>query len=245
MKLSVVIPTLNEAAEITGCVESAWGAAGTRMSVAEVVVADGGSVDGGARLAEDAGAAVVLGRRGRGEQLRAGVEATTGDVVLMLHADCRLPRGAGDQIARAIDRGARLGFFRQKIDAPGAAYRWLEYGNLWRGRLLRLPYGDQSIFLRRDLLEEVGGVPGLPLMEDVALMQRARRLARPAVLPGPLRVSARRWKRHGVVRQTLRNWSLLAAFTMGVPAERLVRRYAVHQETPIEPVGVAATRAPN
>ena len=91
-----------------------------------------------------------------------------------------------------------------------------------------LPYGDQGIFVDRRLYEEVGGFADQPLMEDLDLMWRLRRRARPILLPGPLRVSARRWQRHGVVWQTLRNWSLVAAWRCGVPADRLARYYPVH-----------------
>lgn len=224
-RVDVVVPALNEAAEVAACVASARAIACDRLGVGRVVVADGGSADATVAEARGAGAEVVLAPAGRGAQLRAGVAATDADVVLMLHADNRLPPRGGRQLADALGAGARVGFFRQRIDAPGRRFRVIERGNAWRGRVLRLPYGDQAIFVERALLDRVGGVPDLPLMEDVALMQRVRRHARPVLLDGPIEVSARRWRENGVVRQTARNWALLAAFLLGVPAARLAPRY--------------------
>ena len=222
MRLSVVIPTLNEEANVAACVAAALALA----EHVEVVVADGGSEDETVAVSRRAGATVMTSLPGRGTQLRTGFEATTGDVVLMLHADTRLTAEAGSQLAEAIaNPRVGCGAFRQRIDADGIAYRGLEVGNALRARCLGLPYGDQAIFVRRSLLEGVGGVPDLPLMEDVALMQRLRWRAWPVLLPGPLTVSARRWRRRGVLRQTMTNWTLVAAFTVGVPAARLAKRY--------------------
>ena len=229
MELSIVVPTLNEAASLATCLQSARQMGTDRLSLAQIIVADGGSTDATCEIAREAGARVVETTASRGAQLRAGVEATTGEVVLMLHADSRLPADAGEQLATALlDKNAQAGFFRQRIDAAGWRYRLVERGNAFRGRVLRLPYGDQAIFLRRDLLDQVGGVPSLPLMEDVALMRRVAKLTGPVELPGPLLVSPRRWQRHGLVRQTLRNWSLVLGYLAGVPVERLTQWYAPH-----------------
>lgn len=229
-RISVLTPTLNEESEVGGAVASALEA-----GAEEVIVADGGSSDATVRVAEQGGARVVLGASGRGPQLRLAAAQATGDVLLMLHADNRLPGDACKQIACALaDPRVVCGAFWQRIDADGWRYRWLERGNAWRARRLRLPYGDQGVFVRRETLDAIGGIPALPLMEDVAMMQRiGRRITAkgdrpPTLLDGPLRVSARRWRQAGVVRQTLRNWSLLAAFACGVPAERLAARYAPH-----------------
>ncbi|MEO1498303.1 MAG: TIGR04283 family arsenosugar biosynthesis glycosyltransferase [Planctomycetota bacterium] len=232
LRISVLTPTLNEERHIGGAVASAIEAAAD-----EVIVADGGSIDGTVRVARQAGAKVVSGERGRGSQLRLASQHATGEVLLVLHADNRLPPTAREQIERALsNRRVVCGAFRQRIDAEGWLYRWLERGNALRAHRLRLPYGDQGVFVRRETLEAIGGVPSLPLMEDVAMMQRLNRLINrrgdrsPVLLDGPLAVSARRWRQAGVVRQTLRNWSLLAAFVCGVSAERLAARYAPHAE---------------
>lgn len=222
MKISVVIPTLNEAARLPAAVRSAQVAGGF-----EVIVGDGGSTDGTPRLAQALGCRVVEAPRGRGPQQNAAARMAVGDVLLFLHADSQLPADAGDQIRTAIKQhGAQAGAFWQRIDRPEWPYRVLEFGNAARVRLFRLAYGDQAIFIRRDLFEALDGFPEWPLMEDVGLMQKLRRAGcRPVLLPGPVRVSARRWERCGIVRQTVRNWALLAAYFRGVSPERLAGRY--------------------
>ena len=144
-----------------------------------------------------------------------------------------MAEGSLAQITEVLKSPAvQYGAFRQAIDAPGRIYRWLEWGNAVRVRWLKLPYGDQGIFIRRTLFEKFGGFPEVPLMEDWLLARRLRRMAAATLLPGPLYVSARRWQRHGVVRQTMRNWSLVAAASLGVSPARLARYYLPHYEEP-------------
>lgn len=226
MLLSVVIPTLNEETSIRRCLESAQGLEPGWDGPVEVLVADGGSDDRTVELATLAGAAVLTTDPGRGHQLRTGVAATHGELVLMLHADAWIDPAAGAQLNLAMhDAAIACGAFRQRIDAPGRLYRWLEAGNAYRARKWGLPYGDQAIFARREWLDEIGGINALPLMEDVDLMQRLRKRTRPVLLDGPVQVSARRWQQHGVIRRTARNWATLTAYRMGVSPERLARWY--------------------
>lgn len=223
MRVSVVIPALNEAPRIEAAVERAWAAGAW-----EVIVADGGSADGTAHVAARLSCRLVsCPRPGRGIQLNAGAEAARGEVLLFLHADNWLAAGAAEQIRQALQGGgASAGAFLQMIDAEGALYRWIERGNALRAQRLGLAYGDQGIFLTRRLFAELGGFAPVRLMEDVELMRRLRvRRQRLCLLPGPIHVSPRRWREHGVVRQTLRNWTLLAAFQLGVSPDRLAGFY--------------------
>ena len=221
MAVSIVIPALNEAAVIRRCVTSAF-AAGPH----EVIVVDGGSSDDTASLARAAGATVVACAPGRAIQQNVGARSASGDVLLFLHADTRLAVDGLRQIEAAlVDECVGCGAFRQVIEAQGWLYRLLERGNAWRAAHRGLPYGDQGIFARRQLFEDVGGFPELRLMEDLFLLKRLRRRAWPALLPGPLYVSARRWQRRGVVRQTARNWTLLAVARLGVHPDRLAQFY--------------------
>lgn len=225
MAVSIVIPTLNEADLVTGAVASALATAPF-----EVIVADGGSDDDTVRLALAAGATVISAPRGRATQQNAGAQAARGDVLLFLHADTRLAVGGVRQIESAIsDSRAACGAFRQVIEADGLLYRLLERGNAWRASSRGLPYGDQGIFVRRDLFEEMGGFPELRIMEDVFLMRRLRQRSQPVLLAGPLHVSPRRWQRHGLIAQTARNWMLLAAARLGVQPDRLAGYYASHR----------------
>jgi rSAM/selenodomain-associated transferase 2 len=221
VKTSIIIPALNEAANITSAVGRAWA---TRPL--EVIVADGGSNDGTPELAERAGALVILSPCGRGVQQNRGAAAAKGDVLLFLHADTWLVDNGLEQIAAASSNpGVLCGAFRQRIEASGRLYRWLERGNALRAAWRGLPFGDQGIFVRREVFHEVAGFPEVGLMEDVLLMKQLRRRGRPVLLPGPLYVSARRWQQYGVIRQTARNWLLLTAARLGVPPDRLAAFY--------------------
>ncbi len=222
MDISVVIPVLNEAELIGSMLARTWEA-----GPAEILVVDGGSEDATPQIAEKAGCRVLFcDRPSRGLQQRVGAEQAKGEVVLFLHADTWLAPGGLEQIRTAMsDPHVLAGAFRQRIEAHGVLFRLLERGNVLRVRIRGMAYGDQGIFLRRKTLERLGGYPDLPLMEDVALMRKLRRQARPVLLAGPLHVSARRWLRAGVFRQSLRNWSLLARYRLGVSPERLAQIY--------------------
>ena len=223
MRLSIVIPTLNEAAGIQQNIQRDW-----ELRPHEVIVADGHSDDGTADLARSSGATVVTSERGRGRQLNAGARAATGDVLLFLHADCWLEPSSSEQIEAALKNDAVIGgAFRQRIDHDRKIFRWLEWGNAFRVRWRHLPFGDQGIFVRRSAFESAGGFAEVRLMEDVLLMREFRRRRwRMELLPGPIHVDPRRWLKHGVVRQTLRNWTLLTGLRLGISPDRLAEFYA-------------------
>jgi rSAM/selenodomain-associated transferase 2 len=224
VNVSIIIPTLNEQDHVARAVNSALG-----TGAHEVIVVDGGSHDETCKLAGESGALVFSGPAGRAVQQNAGAHRATGDVLLFLHADNWLDPGSVEQIEVALaDQTIPGGAFRQRIEADGLLYRLIERGNgvrvAWRG----LPYGDQGIFVRRTLFDRIGGFPETRLMEDLLFGKALRQTGRPILLPGPIHVSPRRWERHGVVRQTLRNWGLLAARSLGAPPDRLARHYPPH-----------------
>ncbi len=226
MQISVIIPTLNEQDHIAKAIESAWKIGVEGPQVAEVIVVDAGSTDRTASVAKDSGASVIKSEKGRGIQLAKGINSSTGEWILMLHADCVLDLSVGSQLKTVFQNDQLIhGAMRQKIDRAGAKYRLLEWGNRKRIEWFSLPYGDQAIFMRRAAYEEIGGMPDMPLMEDVELMTRLRSKAKPALIEGPVHISARRWEKNGVVRQTLKNWFLLAAYRLGVSAERIADWY--------------------
>ncbi|MGQ0633243.1 MAG: TIGR04283 family arsenosugar biosynthesis glycosyltransferase [Planctomycetaceae bacterium] len=220
MSVSIIIPTLNEAAVIAQAV-----ARSRAILPREIIVVDGGSDDD--TLAQACAADRLLtAPRGRAAQQNSGAAAARGEVLLFLHADCWLEPQALLQIEMALsDIDCVGGAFRQQIDAPGWKFRWLERGNALRVRLWGLAYGDQAIFVRRDKFQRLGGFPQLMFMEDLFFMKRLRREGTLALLDGPLHVSARRWQYHGVVRQTARNWWLTALVLCGVSPDRLASLY--------------------
>jgi rSAM/selenodomain-associated transferase 2 len=222
----VIIPTLNEAEHVAQAIASAW-----QCGATEVIVADGASGDDTSNVAERQAAKVIAAPRGRAAQQNAGARAAGGDHLLFLHADNRLDGACGEQIERACGhRDFVAAAFRQRIAADGKVYRLIERGNAARVRWLRLPYGDQGILIRRDIFERLGGFPDVPIMEDVLLMRKVRKIGKVTLLPGPLFVSGRRWQAHGAIRQTLRNWMLLAALSLGASPETLARLYRSHGE---------------
>ena len=226
MRFSVVIPALNEAAVIRRAALSAWEA-----GASEVIVADGGSDDETAALAAACGCRVTGAPCGRASQQNAGAHLATSDVLLFLHADGVLAPQVGGQLDDALSRRRAVwGAFRQRIEAPHWIYRWLETGNAQRVMWLGMPYGDQALFVRRQVYHELGGFAQVPLMEDVLLSQRLRRRSWPVLLSGPVYVSPRRWQRAGVIRQTVRNWLLVTAFSCGVSPQRLAAWYRRHDQ---------------
>jgi rSAM/selenodomain-associated transferase 2 len=214
--VSVVIPTLDEAERIALTV-----AAAVAPGV-EVLVVDGGSADGTVAAAERAGARVLTAPRGRGAQLAAGAAAARGEILLFVHADTRLPAGFA-AAARATLSGPRiaLGAFRLGIDAPGLRFRCVELLVRLRCALFGMPYGDQALFVRRELYGELGGFANLPAMEDFDFVLRARRRGRVAMAPLAVRTSARAWRRHGVLRLSTVNLLCAIACRCGVPAARV------------------------
>jgi hypothetical protein len=152
-----------------------------------------------------------------------------GETLLFLHADNWLAPSVGEQMRRTFaHKGLLHVAFRQRIEASGCKYRLLENGNAARVRLLGLPYGDQGIAVRAETFWRLGGFPPVPIMEDLQLMRKLRAWAWPALLEGPIYVNPRRWQQRGVVGQTLRNWSLVAAHTLGVSPAQLARFYPPH-----------------
>lgn len=230
MKLSVIIPTLNEAESIRQAIESALD-----LTPHEVIVADGGSTDDTVATARELDCRIIECARGRAVQQNAGAAASSGDVLLFLHADTWLVPSGRAQIERTL-RSPSIpgGAFCHRIDADGLLFRLVEAGDALRICCTRIAYGDQGIFLRREVFEALGHFPDVRLMEDVRLMKSLRDYGRLALLPGPLHISARRWQKHGALRQTLRNWCLLTAEQLGIHPNRLADLYTPHSNTVTE-----------
>jgi rSAM/selenodomain-associated transferase 2 len=190
------------------------------------IVADGGSTDGTAELAERLGAEVVRSARGRGHQLRRGAARAEAEILLFLHADCRPAPGALAAVSAAFEERELVATgMRQSIDHGARFYRWIERAADRRVRAGWV-YGDSGLAVRSSAYRAAGGFRELPVFEDLELCSRLRRLGPIRLVPeATLLVSARRWESEGRLRRTLQNWTLTALFAVGVAPERLARHY--------------------
>jgi len=222
--LSVVIPVLNEAGRLPLLLADLAQARGDLIG--EVWVVDGGSADASPRLARLAGARLLRCAACRGLQLQRGAAVCGGSWLLLLHADARLPAGWSEQLRQAMASGADSAWaFPLAIEAAGPALALVAALSNLRSHWRRLPYGDQGLLLSQTLYSRSGGIAPLPLMEDLEFLLRLRQLAAIRLLPRPLRVAGRRWRRLGVWRTSWRNACLRRAWRRGVDPALLAERY--------------------
>jgi rSAM/selenodomain-associated transferase 2 len=219
--IGVVIPTLNESETLPALLQDLRDLA--EMVPLDVVVADGGSSEETRAQAVAAGNRVVEAPRGRALQLNAGAQAVGGEWLLFLHADCRLTHVCRVALVTALEReqGLQAAVFRFAIDLPPGWKQLIEWGQLIRQAVFRLPYGDQGLLVRRSLFTSVGGFPDIPLMEDVALVRRLRRESEIRILPAALLTSGRRYLANGVIRTGLLHAGLMLLYAAGVSPHRL------------------------
>ena len=218
-RLSVVVPALNEAGGIGATLEAL---APLRARGHEVIVADGGSGDTTRELAAPLADRVIAAPRGRARQMNAGAAVATGNVLLFLHADTKLP-GDADRIILNSLKEKIWGRFDVRIEGRSPLLAVVAFCMNWRSRLTGIATGDQAIFVRR---AEFRGFPEIPLMEDVAFSALMRRRSPPACLRARAATSGRRWERHGVLRTVLLMWRLRLGYFLGTSPDELARRYA-------------------
>ncbi len=187
---------------------------------------DGGSQDDTNKIANSLGVTIISSPPGRAVQMNKGAMLANGDILLFLHADTRLPPGYDVMIRTALQQpGTVAGAFSLRIDAALLSLRLIEWGVNWRSRFLQMPYGDQAIFLTKEVFEKLGNFPELPMMEDFEIMRRLKRIGRIAIIPVPVITSARRWLQKGVCKTTLINQIAISAYLLGVSPQRIVRWY--------------------
>lgn len=226
MRISVIVPVLNEREGLPSILEDLAGIA----DLFEIIIVDGGSTDG-TRDALSAclrtNARVIESRRGRGNQLNAGAKAATGDVLVFLHADTRLPKCAMQQIEECLSQTDVVGggFSVRFLEKDLWILRAVEAGINFRTRFFRDPTGDQAIFCRQSAFEAIGGFAQWPIFEDVDLMRRLRRFGRCVIIRSPVITSARRYITRGVVRTAVLMWTLRIAYWLGVSPFQLHRWY--------------------
>ena len=194
---------------------------------AEIIVADGGSVDASVAIARPLCHSLISASRGRASQMNAGARASHGDALVFVHADTIVPSTFAADVASALSDPAVVGGrFDVQLDASALSYQIIGAMISLRSRISRTGTGDQAIFVRRDVFDRLGGFPDFELCEDLEFSRRLKRAGRVACLRTRVTTSARRWSRDGVVRTVIRMWLIRAMYLIGVPPARLKRMYS-------------------
>jgi len=222
MDISVIIPVLNEEKTIGASLRALM-----PLAPSEIIVVDGGSSDRTRDICGSFNVKVLTSERGRARQMNHGAGHATGDVVLFLHADTRLPPSAFNDIAAALNVPLYLGG-RFDIELEGEHWMLKLIGRMisYRSRVTKVGTGDQALFVRREVFERMGGYPDIPLMEDIAFCRMLKHLGGVACLRSRVVTSARRWEVDGVWRTILRMWTLKSLYLAGVSPARLKQFYA-------------------
>ena len=215
-RVSFIIPVLNEQATVASLLCDLR----RRYGLSEIIVVDGGSADSTVEIAMPLCDQLLLGERGRGQQMNLGGKVATSPYVFFLHADTR-PGIASSQLSVCLAQNPRWGFCRVRLGGERGSFRVIEWFMNLRSRLTSVATGDQMLFMETSLFQQVGGFDPIPLMEDIALCKKLRRLARPTIIPEPVLTSSRRWEERGVVATVARMWLLRLAYFVGVSPETL------------------------
>ncbi len=218
--ISIIIPTLNEAEILDNSLTKLFSIAAVKQHC-EVIICDGGSQDDSVKIALAHNCRLVRSPSGRALQMNCGSEAARGNTLLFLHADSQLP----DSFHREIDSGANWGFFHLRLSGQSFIYRAIEISINLRTQISRVAGGDQGLFFQRHFFKAIGGFPQIPLMEDIAISKRARRLHTPKIVKQSITSSSRRWQDNGIIRTMLLMWGLRLAFWLGVNPRHLHRIY--------------------
>lgn len=224
MNISVIIPALNEGSNIKDCIDAV-----KRLNPYEIIVVDGGSSDETCHLAQSCGAKVVKSAKGRGIQLQAGAAEAKGEILFFVHADALISKELEIiHLQSSINEGYAGGFLSLKFNDQSPSIFLVEvFANL-RSRLFQLPYGDQAIFIKRDIFEELGGFKEYPFLEDLDFVMRVKKIGKLKYIPVNITVSARRLKKGyplSPVIISLRNVFIAILFILGISPHKLINFY--------------------
>ena len=222
-KLSIIIPTLNEADNIGQLLDDLN--RGLARYSHEIIVVDGGSNDATVTQVRNRVDHCLSSPPGRAIQLNAGADIACGELLLFLHADSRIPTGSLNSLLLKIDSGVTWGRFDIRLSGHQFLLRVVEKMMNLRSRLTGIATGDQGLFVRRDLFDRVAGYPPITLMEDIALCRALKKTGPPQCLRAIITSSSRRWQNNGVVRTIMLMWWLRLAYFLGVSPQRLARWY--------------------
>ncbi len=219
--ISVIVPIRNEGPEVV-----ARFARFARVDGAELVVADGGGSPETAAALAAAGARLVSADGSRGRRLDCAAREAQGEIFLFLHADSRPPENALEAARQALGNGAVAGAFSLAYEDPSFGMRWIAWWANARSRVLKIPFGDQGLFCRKEDYERAGRFRDMPVCDDLDLVRRLKRLGPVAIRREEVVTSARRYRETGALRQVLRNWRVLIGYFAGIAPETLARWYS-------------------
>ncbi len=223
---SIIIPVYHEAGTINDCIAHLHGL--KHKGTFEIIIVDGDPQGSTIKVIEDKQVIKKGSQKGRARQMNKGASVASGEIIVFLHADTRLPPDALTIVWSCMEAGlAGAGAFDLGIRSDRRIFRITEKYVALRTRLTRIPYGDQAIFMRKEYFRELGGYKDVPLMEDVEIMQRIKKRGdKICIIPEKVMASPRRWAREGILSCTLRNWTIQFLYYLGVPPERLVNYYS-------------------
>ncbi len=229
-KISIVIPVLNESANINKTIKHLKGLMDATGVSAEIIVVDGDPEGKTIAVVQDKSIVTTVGQTGRAVQMNKGAQMAQGEIFLFLHADTRLPNEGLNVITAACgERGYKTGAFDLAIASERRIFRLIETMANVRSHLTGIPYGDQGLFFNAVYFRALGGFADVPLMEDIEIMRRVKKRGDKILfLKQTVRTSPRRWEKEGVWKCTLRNWLLASLYVLGVSPQKLARFYRVH-----------------
>ena len=222
MQLSIIIPTLNEAK----CIEETLGVLQPyRSENLEIIVVDGGSQDNTLALANSLADLSLKSIRGRANQMNFGASKADGEYLMFLHADTRVPKNAFESLRNTLSYGATWGRFDVALSGNQHPLRMVELLINWRSRWSGIATGDQAIFVKSDVFKHVGGFLEIPIMEDIALSKKLKKIANPNCINEKVISSSRRWETHGILRTITLMWLLRLKYFLGVDPAQLAEKY--------------------
>jgi rSAM/selenodomain-associated transferase 2 len=223
MKISVIVPTLNEENNLKKCIECIR----SEGIKCEIIVSDGGSSDNTIKLAGGyKEVKIVRTDKGRGRQMNKGASVATGEILLFLHADTVLEKGWSNAVMSLCESELYAGgVFTLKIDNPGKIFRIIEYLVKVRCYFFKLPYGDQGIIVKKCVFEKIGGFKNIPLMEDIDIVERIKMQGEIKIFDKNAVTSDRRWAAKGWVYTSVLNHLIFLLYRLGLDPHRLARLY--------------------